>query len=425
MLRGLLLLIAGAALSTAHAASLEGYWSGDWIKAGDALHVGVHISKAPDGYHASFDSDALQVAGIPFREVREAGGKVSLVLQGDATTTVFDGALAGDVLSGTFQEEGVKGTFRLTRSAPPPPLVKREVTFANGGVTLAGELIFPATTHRSPAILFLHGSGAEGRWASRYLAEKFARAGFVALISDKRGVGGSKGDWRDAGFEELADDAVAGIRLLAALPEVDPQRIGIYGHSQGGTIAPLVAGRAQMLAFVIASAASGLVPAETEIYSIENSIGLSALPPAEQADAKRFVRELVDVAYNGKSREDLDAMVTAFRGRSWYFDPPPPEHHYWRLSRRIAGYRPLDHWRKVQSPVLIVFGKHDERVPPRESIGAISGALKEAGNAKVVVHLYDYAGHAFHIVPQDPPGGWRKRVANYADTLTKWAAAVR
>lgn len=406
--------------ATAHADGLTGHWSGTWTKANDPLPVTVTFEKTREAFAGSFDSDALQVAGIPFRDVTENEGKVRFILQGDRTTAVFDGALAGEALAGTFDEAGVRGAFALTRTPAPPALAKRDVTFANADVTLAGELVLPSSAGKHPAILILHGSGAEGRWASRYLAQKFARAGFVALIFDKRGVGASIGDWREADFEELAADAVAGLRLLASLPEVDPKRVGIYGHSQGGTIAPLVAERAQTLAFVIAAAASGLDLAETEIYSIENSIGVRDLPPAEQQDAKRFVREIVDVAYKGKDRDRLDAMMKTYRGRSWFFEPPPPEHHYWRFSHRIANYRPLDHWRNVGARVLIVFGKHDQRVPARRSMLAISEARSAAGKP-TDLSLYDNAGHAFDIVPRSPPDGWPKRVPDYADKLIRWA----
>ncbi len=414
-------LVASSLASAASAADLAGTWSGTWIKAGDPLAVTVAFSKSGETYAGAFDSDALQVTGIPFREVTVTGAKVHFVLAGDATTALFDGTLKDDELTGNFTEGPAAGTFHLRRTTAPPPLNKRDAAFANGDVKLAGELIVPATPGRHPAILFLHGSGAEGRFASRYLAQSFARTGFVALIYDKRGVGQSTGDWQQSGFEDLADDAVAGIRFLAAQPEVDPNRIGIYGHSQGGTIAPLVASRAQTLGFVIASAASGLDPAEVEVYSIENSIGVPQLPASERVDAQRFVREIVDVAYKGKSRAALDAMAREFKGRSWYFDPPAPGNSYWAVSRKFAAFRPLDHWRRVRAPVLLLFGAHDERVPPVKSADAIIAALKASGNANVTLKTFPKADHTFRIVPQSPAGGWSKRVPDYADTLVGWA----
>jgi len=421
----LFVLMSWASIAAAQAAGLEGHWSGTWTKAGDALGVTVEFSKANNGYAGTFDSDALQVAAIPFAELTLAGDNVRFTLRGDATTTQFEGRLSGDMLSGTFTEGAVNGTFTLARAAPPPAVATRNVTFANGPVTLAGELLLPTTPGRHPAIIFLHGSGGEGRWASRYLARKFASKGFVALTYDKRGVGASKGDWHTADFEDLAGDAAAGLRLLSAEPSVDVARIGVYGHSQGATIAPLVAARHGTLAFVIASAASGVSPADCEIYSIENAIGVSNLSPTEQADAKVFVKTIVDVAYQGAPRAKLDEVVKRFRGRTWFFEPPPPDDSYWTFSRKIASYNALAFWRQVRAPVLLPYGERDERVPPRLSADAISAALKAAGNSRATVKIYPNAGHAFHIDPQSPPDGWRKRIPGYAKDLIDWAKPAR
>ncbi|MDZ4866636.1 MAG: alpha/beta fold hydrolase [Alphaproteobacteria bacterium] len=421
-MRAILIVLASlASIAAAHAAALEGHWAGTWTKAGDALNVTVEFSKANSRYAGSFDSDGLQVAGIPFAGVAMTGNAVRFTLKGDRTTTTFDGSLSNDTIAGTFKDGDVPGTFKLMRATTPPQVETREVTFANGDVTLAGELVLPATPGRYPALMFLHGSGAEGRWANRYLARKFATRGFVALIYDKRGVGASKGDWQSSGFEELAEDAVAGIRFLASHKAVLPERIGIYGHSQGGTISPLVAVRARGAAFLIASAASGLDPAETETYSIENSIGVATLPVTERADARLFVAAIVDVAYRGALYSTLEDVVERFRGRSWFFEPPPRGHSYWSISRRIRLYRPLEFWEQVRAPVFLVFGAHDERVPPQRSADAILAALNSTGNKRVTLRIYPNAEHAFRIVPQDPPGGWSKRVPDYADTLATWA----
>jgi uncharacterized protein len=407
----------------AQAADIVGAWQGTWTKAGDALPVALTFAKSDGKIIGAFDSDALRVTGIPFESVTSQGNAVRFVLRGDETQTLFSGTLAGSRLTGTFEEGELKGEFALSRAESLAPLPTREVTFANGAATLSGELILPSTPGKHAAILFLHGSGAEGRWASRFLAQKFARAGFVALIYDKRGVGKSTRDWQKSGFEDLTADAVSGIRLLAAQPEVDPKHIGVYGHSQGGTIAPFVAERLPSLSFVIGSAASGVSPAECEIYSIENLLGVPNLPTAERADAQRFVREIVAVAYEGKARKTLDAMDVEFNGRSWYFKPPPPSDAYWALSRRTAAYRPLDHWRRVRAPVLLLFGANDQRVPPARSGEAIVAALTASGNTKVTLKIFPNADHSFRIVPRTPPNGWPKSVPDYVDTLVDWARA--
>jgi dipeptidyl aminopeptidase/acylaminoacyl peptidase len=422
------ILFAFAALLTASgavcAADLAGSWKGTWTKDGDALPMTVSFEKAATGYAGSFDSDALQVASIPFADVSDASGKIHWLLKGDETTTAFDGALHGDALAGTFTEGATKGTFVLARAAlPAHSISSRDVKFANGGVTLAGTLLLPASTGRHPAILFLHGSGPEGRWANRWLAQKFAESGIAALIFDKRGVGASTGDWKTAGFDVLAGDAVAGIRFLRTQEEVDPARIGIYGHSQGGTIAPLVAAKDGHLAFVIASAAAGLDPADVERYSVGNSIGISALPPAERRDADTYVQVLIDVAYRDKPRAALDALAAKFKSREWYFAPPPPGNSYWTLSRQFASFNPSVWWKQVKARVLLLYGAHDERIEPTRNAEAIHNALFAGNNARVTLKLYPNADHTFTIVEPPKKGGWPAHEPDYSAYVVNWAVA--
>ncbi len=412
-----------SAIDGARADELAGHWSGTWTKAGDPLAVTVAFERSNDRYTGAFDSDALQIAEVPFSEVRVTRARVRFVLTGNAAPTVFDGTLTGDELAGTFAEGKVAGTFQLARTAAPPAIVKKDVAFANGDVALAGELMLPEGPGRHAAVVFLHDAGAEGREASRYLAKKFASQGFVTLSHDKRGVGKSTGDWRQSSVEDLAGDAVAAVRFLQTQPEVDPTNIGVYGRGRGGSISPLVAVGEPTLGFIIASAACGLDPAEAEAFSIENSIGVPELPDAERDDARRFVREIVEVVYRGKSRDTLDAMGKEFGNRTWYFAPPPPGDPYWALSKWGAAYRPLDYWRQVRAPVLLVFGTHDERVPPVRSADAIVAALKSTGNTKVTLKMFANADHVFKIVPQSPADGWTKYVPEYAGTLVNWARA--
>lgn len=132
---------------------------------------------------------------------------------------------------------------------------------------------------------------------------------------------------------------------------------------RGGAIAPLIASQCKV-AFVIGSSAPGLPMDEVEIYSVENSIGIAALGPADSSQASAYVRELVAVAYHGKERARLDSLAVTLRDRPWFFPPPPQENSYWSFSRRIAGYDPIAYWKQVNVPVLLLYGEADQRVPP-------------------------------------------------------------
>ena len=111
----------------------------------------------------------------------------------DGTGSSYRKAIkTGDTIAGQFREGDARGTFSLRRvDAKPPPFKQEEVSFRNGDVTLSGTLLLPLTEELHPAVVFLHGSGSEGRYAGRFLAEYFTRHGIAALIYDKRGVGKS------------------------------------------------------------------------------------------------------------------------------------------------------------------------------------------------------------------------------------------
>jgi dipeptidyl aminopeptidase/acylaminoacyl peptidase len=400
---------------------LAGAWTGVWTRGGDTLAVDVVFERAGESWRGTFDSDRLRVVGIPFTETTYDPPKVTIVLAGDATTLRFEGELHDDRIAGTLREDTSEGTFLLIRRATTPPLSREEpVSFDNGGVRLAGSLILPAGEGPYPAVVFLHGSGGEGRWASRYLSARLARAGYASLIYDKRGVGESTGDWRTVGFEDLAADTRAAVSHLAARSDIDPARIGIHGHSQGGTIAPMIAAGDSLVAFVIASAPSGVPMADAEIFSVMNSIEDEGLPPEDAELAGAYVRELVAVAYHGAARSQLDSLTAAARGRSWFFEPPAPDSHYWTFSRRIAAYDPAAAWRRVEVPVLVLFGERDRRVPPAPGVESIVRALLEDGEAHVSVRVFPEADHTFRV----PGAVWPRTVAGYPDAVLAWLVAV-
>ena len=409
---------------------LDGDWRGYWTRAGDTLPVRMHVRRDPSTrrYTATFEAERLRVSGIPFDTVRVDGCcQVRMTLRGDRTTTVFVGAVHADSLAGAFRETGGGGDGRFSFSrarAPRPAFEEREVTFAHGSVHLAGSLILPSAGSSLPAVVFLHGSGAEGRWASRFLATQFASHGIAALIFDKRGVGRSSGDWQQATLEDLAGDDSAAVARLLQEPRIDHQRIGIHGHSQGGTLAPLVAVRSGHVAFVIGSAAAGVPTDSTEIFSVLNAVYPSAATAADSAMARAYVGELVAVAYHGRSRQRLDSLTAALRDRPWFFAPPPADNGYWSFSRRFEQYDPLAWWARVHVPVLLIYGSDDQRVPASESAARISATvLRNTRDAEVTVRILPGADHTFRL--PTGPSGWPVTAPDYIPTLLSWLALRR
>jgi len=168
---------------------------------------------------------------------------------------------------------------RAQTPKPPFPYQIREALYLNptDNTTHGGTLTIPSSKGRHPAVLLLPGSGPVGRDAEMLpghkpfwvIADHLARRGFAVLRVDDRGVGKSTGEYFDATGQEFAQDALDAIAWLKQQPEIDPARIGLIGHSQGGMIAPLVAAKTKDVAFVVLLAAPALPDREISALRIK------------------------------------------------------------------------------------------------------------------------------------------------------------
>ncbi|MCX6466256.1 MAG: alpha/beta hydrolase, partial [Pseudonocardiales bacterium] len=178
----------------------------------------------------------------------------------------------------------------VTTVPEPPHHTAVEVAVPHGDVVLAGTLTLPGGPGPHPAAVLVTGRGPHDRDETlgphrpfRLLADTLARAGVAVLRTDDRGVGGSTGSLAGATYDDLVGDTLAAVALLRSRPDVDPERVGLIGHSEGGWLAPLAAVRGPV-AFVV-SIAGPAVPG-TDVL-VEQSRLLPGLPGVG-ADPARF-----------------------------------------------------------------------------------------------------------------------------------------
>ncbi|HEU0048705.1 MAG TPA: alpha/beta fold hydrolase [Nitrososphaera sp.] len=420
----LALLLGLIVLSSAAQRSIEGHWEGVMVREGAELPVSFDFTNEAGRLAASFNSPNQRAMGIPLRKVSYIAPKVHFELVGDATTNIFDGELNADTIAGEFREGDARGTFSIRRvDAKPPTFKQEEVSFRNGDVTLSGTLLLPLTEVPHPAVVFLHGAGSEGRYGARFLAEYFTRYDIAALIYDKRGVGKSTGDWKRSDFTDLAGDAIAGIHFLQQRKEINPRRIGIYGHSQGGSIAPLVAARSKDVAFVISGAGGGVPMYEAEINSLTNQIRTKGITGGDLAEATAFIQIFIRVARTGEGWAQLDTAIEKARDTKWLpiVRPPAKDNYFWSFYKQIADYNPAVYWEKVSVPVLIIQAERDIYVPVASSVANIDRALRKAGNKDYTILILPRALHTFNINPEPgQPFEWWHVAPGFPDLLTAW-----
>jgi dienelactone hydrolase len=165
-----------------------------------------------------------------------------------------------------------------------------EVTFPSANLTLAGTLLQPAAAGPHPAIILLHGSGPGPRSFLRPFAERFVRLGFAALIYDKRGAGGSGGSWTSASLDDLADDARAAATFLKSRPDIDGNRIGLWGVSQAGWVIPRTVAKAPgTFSLAIIVTGGGVRPIEVERLDYAAALDRIGATPDQRREALALV----------------------------------------------------------------------------------------------------------------------------------------
>jgi dienelactone hydrolase len=280
-----------------------------------------------------------------------------------------------------------------------------EVTFQSGEVTLSGTLIKPATAGPHPAVVLVHGSSPNVRGPLLgFATEVFAQHGVAALAYDKRGYGRSSGNPNKNSLYSLADDALAGVRYLESRADIDPKRVGMEGESQGGWIIPIVASRSKDVAFMILVSASGVSPAQSEVFGIETRFRNSGLSE-RVVDAGRKARKLLD-----------DYLYAVNQGRLPGIDEPD-------LSLG-TDHDPVPALKQLTQPILIFLGTADSHLPAEYSALVFDKTLREAGDQDYTILVYPGAGHGIDLPTNDSQGETSmRRIDSVWPTMTNWVVA--
>lgn len=403
--------------------AVEGHWEGEIEIPGMALAVAVDLT-FKDGYWVgTIDIPAQSAEGLPLDRIRIGETEVEFAIANVPGDPLFKGSAAGGDLSGTFTQAGQSFPFRLGRDEiaqparpqepePPYPYEEEEVSFENGEVTLAGTLTIPAGEGPFPAVLLVSGSGPQDRNEEVFghkpflvLADHLTRAGIAVLRYDDRGTGESTGDHATATSEDFAADARAGVSLVAGREEVDPKRVGVAGHSEGGLIGPMVANGSEAVAFVVMLAGPGVPGDEIIVRQVELMSRASGLPEEKIAEVAAEMQGLFSLVKSGATDEKIGAvvrrLVVAEAGQTEENESLEEAIATETVRATSPWFRFfLDHdprpvLRELKVPVLALNGEKDLQVDPDQSLPEIRKALDQGGNPDFTVEEMAGLNHLF------------------------------
>ncbi len=273
-------------------------------------------------------------------------------------------------------------------SSPAPSAAPTDgVSFTSHGVTLHGTVVAPEGAVAAPGIVMVHGSGEHPRSDYRAEAEAFAKAGIATLVYDKRTDGYSLFE-RD--YSVLADDALAAVQALRAHPGVDPARVGVWGLSEGGWVAPLAASKSKDVAFVVTVGANGVSPDRQQAWAFGTSLRRAGVTGS-----------MVDMVASTNMRTLAGAGMF-------------PE----------AGYDPVPVLEKVRQPVLGLWGELDRLTPPGEAVRIFRETLERTGNRQYTLKVFPRAQHGLRKTTDgfDKLDGF---APGYLDLVGTWVTGLQ
>jgi pimeloyl-ACP methyl ester carboxylesterase len=342
------------------------------------------------------------------------------------STVEFQRDRSGQIASLTWKREG-----GATRTAKRAALERRdEVKFRSGDIQLAGTLIKPASgSSRLPAIVLVHGSGAEDREYVLPLARFLIQHGVAILGYDKRGVGASTGDWNTASFDDLAGDVIAAVEYLKTRRDIEPTQIGVLGWSQAGWIMPLAALRSKDIAFMISVSCAGVPAAETTLDQAMHEMTALGMP----LDMVEKIVSLMRLQYQfARTGEGWDAYAAAREALAAKMGKPPdtfpgtPDSPYFQMIKRLYFVDPKPALRRLQIPVLAIFGELDNNILVEKNQAGWLEALKAGGNHDYTLRVVPKANHA-QLEARTGSNVEMKTLQHFAPayitTVQEWAAA--
>lgn len=445
---------------------LSGIWEGNLvISAAVELPIVFRFEKNDEGgYDCKMDSPSQGAKDFPTESVSLKNDSVIVNVK------VVNGSYEGLVnwktseIIGKWNQGGqsfdltinkVEKATTVNRPQEPKepfPYNSEDVFFENKTekILLAGTLTFPKEGQNFPVAVLISGSGPQNRDEALLghkpflvLSDHLTRNGYAVLRFDDRGVGESEGDFKSATTEDFAKDVLAAVEYLKTRNEIDHNKIGLIGHSEGGIIAPMAAIQNDEIAFIILLAGTGL-PGEEILYLqsrlIEEASGTS------EEDIKRSL-EFSSIIYKEiKNSGDFVVAEKRIKEHFWreYKDMTDEDKQkigdpevFLDMQLRVTltpwfkfflTYDPAPALEKVKCPVLAIIGEKDLQVPPKENLSAIETALKKGGNKNYTVKELPGLNHLFQTAETGSPieyGKIEETISPLAlETITEWLQKV-
>lgn len=430
----------------------------------------LKFSVVLDGDSGTISIPMQGVKDLKLDDVSVTPEKITFMLKNVNAVFEYTPAADGTTAEGALKQNGAemkssmkalapgekpRGTLRPQEPKGPFPYAAVEVSIpvkAGDKVahTLAGTLTVPQGKGPFPAVVMVTGSGPQDRDESLLehkpflvIADHLTRNGIAVLRYDDRGTARSGGSFATATTDDFVDDALAAVAFAQTRPEVDPKRVGIVGHSEGGLIAPMAAARSDSVAYIVLLAGPGMP--SVELLALQGKlIGMAGGTPAEKAErSAKASQEILGMIRDDKPAEELRAAIRRETELEAADEPEiaklSPEAREKKIAemvdaqmaqvgspwmKRFLHIDPTIALAKVRVPMLALNGEKDLQVPPKENLAGIKAAAEKAGIRDVTIRELPGLNHLFQTCKTGAPSEYADIEETFApaalDVMTRW-----
>jgi dienelactone hydrolase len=316
---------------------------------------------------------------------------------------------------------------------------------ADRSVRLGATFSYPKGMGPFITVVMITGSGQQDRDETIFdhkpfavIADYLTNNGYAVLRVDDRGKGKSLGEVRTATSLDFADDVITSIRYLTTRKEVNKNKIGVLGHSEGGFIAPIVYSKWNKLAFIISLAGTGV--SGKEILLKQQTDPIKPIVNQETFDAYYdLTGKTLTLLHDNPSTpdslvlNDVKKIYSDWKSKlpdsiliPLHADKATPEAYAMQIKQELIPWLryfiatdPADYWSQVKCPVLALNGDKDIQVDATQNITAISNSLRAAGNKKVTVRIIPGLNHLFQTCQQCTFQEYAKLEESFSPTALK------
>lgn len=404
------------AFGQGNANGFKGFWNGVLSAGGQNINVEFEILEQQVGVVGKMNVQGIK--GIPV-EVAVAGDTIGLTVK--QLGMDYSGVLASSVVKGTFQQHGVVAELllypgRLTVNRPqtpvaPYPYITEEVSFENvaEGATLTGTISYPVgysdkQAGSVPVVVMVTGSGTQNRDEEIYdhkpfavIADWLARNGIASLRYDDRGAGGSSKPVEGATSLNNAGDAKAAVGYVRGLGKFG--KVGVLGHSEGGTIAFMLAGD-RIPDFIVSLAGVATSGLDCIVWQNKAQMELMGVPQQIMDDYGKVLTAIYTERIKGGAIAQGDEFVQRICTSGGLVLPASLVANAITVATMrnewidwFVGYNPADAIGKIVCPVMALNGSLDMQVPAEANLGMLGKLLP--ANEKHMIKEYPELNHLF------------------------------